>query len=391
MTETVVKFKMNVKESKFFANYFPVISALESNAVSCLKPGMKTGTTIVRYGGVSINVTYLEDFLCLFDLNTKKMFDYLLLILTKYNYFDEPDWETDVLFTIKDYLYMMGLEDTPSNRNRYYVVVRQSLEKLMSLRMKHSSLDSIGLVDAHGVVGVKDPFEAQSAIVAGKACFCASLRRKFVKHITESKQLIGFYGDIFKLVEQNENAYAIAKRIMHHYGQNREKPQIQNKLRVATLLECCPEIAGVGDAKKAQTSDIKKSFESALDALARTDKRTASNELIFPLLKWNYLYNGEKFSASELRKKKLRVNVWTDDVRVVFELLGFPETNGEFESALQDDNYEPFIGHKLLEYSDASNALPRAIKYIDDDQYNMFDNYSHRPEILATCLQETHI
>jgi hypothetical protein len=330
-------------KQQFINRYFPLISSAESNAISCL-PSVSGGqVATVKYSNKIIQASLINNFVGKFDLRTKKLFDYLLLLLTKTNLNSSDTWGQQVVFTLSDYLSIMGLQDTSSNRDRYFSLILQNLDVLRNTKITSDTNVFSGLVSEYGSLGASG-LKLKRAILSGMACFAVDLNAELITHLCQQRYLIRFYGDIFKLVEQNNNAYALAKRMMQHYSQrgNRNK-QNRNLLRVDTLLSCCPEVTSN------RQENIKFRFETALNALSRLDKRDADKNVVYPMITWQY-------RNTNAMPRRVRKDIW-NRLCVQFELLGFPETTAKLAKDLLVDNtvYYDFLDEELSEYTKVSN------------------------------------
>jgi hypothetical protein len=244
----------------------------------------------------------------------------------------------------------MGLQDTLDNRKHFYSRIRASLEKLLLLRISTGSFSTIGLLDSHGVIGVESPEEARDAIISGEAAFHANLRYPMVQHLMKNLKIISFYGDLFKLVEQSENAYALAKRLLQHYSQHWDNPKKQRHLSVEVLLDCCSDISA------ARPEKIRRRFEGALDALARNDRRDIDGGYVPPMITWKYVYQSKCLTAQELRPNKLKHDKWKR-LLIEFEVLGFKRGEYSDDLIFDETEYCKFLGKEVLYYNDDSNNL----------------------------------
>ena len=311
----------NLKLESAIRECFPIASSVSAHSLSVVKSDEEIAKEKppikLRYGGKEIEIKNVDDVTTFVGLSTKKLFDYMLLLLTKYNN-NSGDWLNNVVtFTLQDYFRIMGLKNTRQNRHKYFDIIREDLMRLGTLVITEGYRESYGLVDAQAIIKSGGEEATKTEVLKGVGCFKVDLKYELLKHLSKGKYIISFFSDLLKLVGQSENAYALAKRMLLHYGQNRTSSN-RNKLKVRTLLHCCPE---TGDPDR--RDHVRARFEKSLDVLASYSV-DSDGVRVSPLIKWGYIYHGEYFTAQELHEKRVAYDDW-EELNIHFELLGYTD------------------------------------------------------------------
>jgi len=295
---------------------YPIASTSAVQAVSALDSlPTKVGEQLTLiYGGKKIAVSNISEAALTVGLSAKKLFDYLLLLVTKYNG-DRGDWKnSDIRFTLSDYLVVMGLKDTRQNRHKYYDVIREDIQRLGYIHLAQGeSTEWFGLVVSVDIRD-RDGKVTKKEIISGDGCFEVHIQPGLLKHLKELSIILPYFTDLFKLSAQNVNAYAIGKKMVSHYGLRANEDKVaRNKLGVETLLNCCPSL------NSARDKDNRRTFEKALNLLA------SDIDVDLPLINWHYIYKDTKYTVEELRELKLSYSIWKK-LMIQFEILNYPST-----------------------------------------------------------------
>ena len=369
------KKKMNVESEA--RRYFPMVSTMATQAVATLSeiPAENQPPLTITYGAQKIEISSVSDVAIPFGITAKKLFDYLLLLLTKYNSYMR-DWTNGrMAFHLEDYINLMGVQNTRQNRHKYFDIIVEDFKKLEALRLKpEGASDWFGIVRRVRFLK-RDRIEGTKKDVVNKqACFMVDVQDGLLEHFQGEKYLMSFLRDLFKRVGQSGNAYAMAKRMLLHYGSNRQNAN-RSRLRVSNLLDCCPAMSSP------RTKDIKGRFEEALGVLAVQDSDDSK-----AMIDWCYIYDKKRYDAQEIRGLKLPHGTWLNLV-VEFAPVDYRGAKGYADPSELDTDY------KLLLQDAPEEDVPQTVKALpgndafEDAEGEDFEEHQH-PEPTAAEATE---
>ena len=304
-------------------DYHPLASTAATHAISAIGTELSGLPLLLDYAGKKVEVCTIADGITHLSLTTKKLFDYILLLLTRFNR-NKGDWNNGaVRFTLRGYMIVMGYGDNRQSRARRFNTICEDLDKLASVMLKQGTADCFRLVGQYRFVGPKGTKYAKKDIgpkgarytkkdvISGKSCFEVSVHQDLLVHLrSEGRRIVPFPTALFRHVKQNENAYALAKRmILHYFSNSRRNSKNKQKLKVATLLKCCP------DKANQHTGNTRQTFEKALDSLAAQSGEDG------PLIRWSYIVDGKSRTSAEVSAIRLSHEDWLELV-VEFAPMG---------------------------------------------------------------------
>jgi len=303
----------------------------------------------ILFEGKSITISCRNSETLRLSLSAKKLFTYLMLLLTKYNG-NETDWTNrELRFTLSDYMKAIGIEDNRQNRNQYYDELLTDVRSLYAVYMQSDRLDINGLLTGHAITGIEGEKSAKVAVVNGKGYFCTFVNPVLLKLLSNRGRIQSICIELLSAVGKNANSFGMIHKMLSHYAQNRGKPN-QNRLRVSTLLACCPEI------NTARYDKRRERFETALNALVNSN--TASDGTCpASIIRWSYEYKEKLISCADMGRYRLKDRVWRDLI-VQFELHGWTDKryadNRHLDTAYRFDNQKT-IDYYREEYDECED------------------------------------
>ena len=312
-------------------------------AVSSVSSVSSTSPVELEYMGEKITATTHSKDEIKLSLADRKLFDFILCWLCRFSSQD-PDLDVNksILFMLDEYLEVMGLSKEHGNQGRYYDQIMAGLEKWGQIGLT----DGVTIVDS--ILSKRGPLSntslsknlnsaerleaIRSDVIDGRACIGVVFNPCVVSHIERiGRLLMPHYVGLFRLVEQNENAYSIAKFLLLHYASN-----IRNKgprvVQVGDLLNVCPEMRSV------RNDNIRKRFEAAMNALSRTDKVMKGGIPVPPLIKWEYK---QKVKNAPFKKWKR--------LEIQYELVGYSHDDNRLGSLIKKTKALEFAGNKIID------------------------------------------
>lgn len=278
----------------------PLASSAATHAISAIGMEVNGSPMVFNYAGRKIEIRSISGAVT-FGFTAKKLFDYMLLLLTRFNR-NQGDWKNGTIrFTLRDYMDVMGYDDNRQARGRCFDTICEDLEKLQSIELRQESADWFGLVERHRFVGPEGKKYAKKDILSGKASFEVCFHSGLLTHLSERRYIVPFPLGLFRHVKQNENAYALAKRMILRYKSNCGDAKNKQKLKVGKLLECC--LVGTNQ----RNGNVRQTFEKALSCLA-----TPSSEGGEPLIDWTYIVDGKPRTPEEVSALRLSHEDWRE-------------------------------------------------------------------------------
>jgi len=311
-------------------------STVETQAVSAVLPKDIASTKnkpplLLQHGGRSIEVHNLDDVSVALQFSGRRFFDFLLTLATKFNGNNEK-WENDrVLFSLDFYLEAMGFDSDYRNKRVYISTLFSDAHTLQSLVLRYGPQGSMwfGLLRYLGMVTREDIIVgntraidddvlvatgSEEDILSGKACFCAWFQPELLTHLSSSTLITPFVWRLLARSHRGINPYSMAKRMIWHYSSNRGASN-QNRLRVSTLMMCCPSAYG------GTPQDKRRGFEGSLSALLAPGEEEIKES---SLGVWYYIYEGKPLSKKQLATKYVPYAKWLD-LSVEFHINGLTD------------------------------------------------------------------
>ncbi len=205
-------------------------------------------------------------------VNVDKLLKYCIAQFTKHQ--DNPD----IVFSINDYAELCGRTyETPSQKKEFNKNLKETLDQLDSMRLR-----AIGKYNAASIAVMAGGWKITQGYVYTKLSddLCSYLKSKPLP--------IPFVNAAWKISGHNPTAYAIADKMIRHYGQKRNiKNGTNDCLSVETLLKKT-SLPTIDKARSGKTRNwkrqIQEPFEKALDDLI-TGK---------VITEWHYTYAKRK-------------------------------------------------------------------------------------------------
>lgn len=360
MTESVDNEKLKAPEK-----YHRLIRTMATHAISTVAtvPGSDNSLTL-HYGNKTVEIRSTADCGTHLGLTAKKLFDFLLLLLTKYNSNknkNKEDWANSTIrFMLEDYMRLMGYNnDKRQDRNRCFTTICEDIAKLGALELRQESGPWFGLIDGDSFISDTSDKQIKKAIVTGNTYFEVCFQDELMTHInSEGRHIVPFLFVLFSWVGQNENAYALAKRLILHHNINSRRSRCTSnckwKMRVSNLLKCC-------SIKVDQhTGNVRRTFEKALNVLA------TSSDGHGPLIDWTYLLEGKEYKPRKITGLQLSHDDWLN-LMVEFELKG-PYAKTEYAARGDlDPAYRRFAANGNAKKEDAPTIMRK--KRADPELY----------------------
>ena len=303
--------------------YLLIASTMATHAVSALGRGLSREPLTLTYGGRRVEVYSVEDSVAYLSRTAKSLFDFIMLLLTRYNNNKEKKWRNDtILFTLQDFMYFMGYKDTRDMRYQALDQLIKDVTALGSLQLREEGAWWFGLVVSGGFVNADGGRATEGDIIAGEACIKLTAQSELLEHLCGHLFFVPYLVCLARRTRHNENAYALAKRMILHYSQSCNQGRVgQQRLKVKTLLGVCP--ANTARA----VGNIRRTFERAMDLLA------SQTEFEGPLITWSYLYNGRRCMPEQIKSKRLPQKAWLE---LVIEFEPTDLLAGETEWAVHE-------------------------------------------------------
>ncbi len=280
-------------------HYYPIASTMATHAVSALGAPLSKNPQVLRYGGKKVEVRTVSDTITRLELSTKKLFDFLMLLLTRFNK-NNGDWSRNaVYFQLHEFMEVMGYRDTRQMRNKCFNKLAEDLDKLRNVYLREDDSAWFGLVECYRFIDKRNIERTKKDIVADNAWFEVVFHPGFMDHLRRDKFIAPFLIDLFQRVRKNDNAYALAKRMVLHYSiSNKRNTRNRQRLKVKTLLECCP------NATSQRAGGVRQSFEKAMDSLQTPPDGDDG------MIDWRYLVNGKQRTPEEFSNMRLPQKAW---------------------------------------------------------------------------------
>ena len=293
--------------------YLPITCTMATHAVSSLSRALSKDPLMLVYGGKKVEVYSVSDAVTHLGYSAKRLFDYMLLLLTKYNR-NSGDWtNASVCFTLQDYMEIMGYENTRLMRYKCFEQVKADIFKLGSLQLMQESAWWFGLVSDAGMVNTAGEQATKKDVINGKAYIEVTFPQSLLKHLRECRFIVPFLVSLLRRIPHNENAYALAKRMILHCSQaNNHDKANKYRLSVQNLLDACPAI------KALDTGNVRRTFEKSMNCLSMPPDGGE------PIIEWCYVHAGRLCTPTEIQTKRLSHEDWLALV-VEFEPLHLHE------------------------------------------------------------------
>lgn len=313
--ETQTDINHNDDATDFFQTYNSPslldLAAMKDKATPnrMLKTNGLTGVFILNNERTIVSISQYYEQNSNLSTKDKKILDFCIMLLSSQTTYKKIDTNEYLLtFTLSYFLEVFGISN-PSKQIRYRhrQQLEESLSKLKrtSIKMskgKNSAYQSleIGIVESYGV-------NNETIQVRLNTDFCHDLINSSISSIP-----LG----LFKLSDNNKNAYVIGRKLASHYtmASNVQKDR-HNIIGVKYLLKSAPDISDIETVRATDgrwVRRIKEALEKALDQLE--DER---------VLVWEYCNPKKK----PLTDKQLNIASYEEyeQLYIQFELLDFPE------------------------------------------------------------------
>jgi len=322
-------------------DWVPTYQSSLLTAVASVSTVPSEGEITVKFLGKEIGITAEAKEDVQFSLPDKKLFDFMLCWLCRFNNQDQANsFNSSIVFNLSDYLKVMGLADNQVSRERYFKAIMEGLAKWGRIGLNDGMTYIDSILSRRGAIGYvpEDPSvskeqlraDARAAVMDGRAHFCVIFNPCVTGHIENiGRILMPHYIGLFRLIEQNENAYSIARHLLL---KSADTNKADKAITVGELLAVCPDMHGV------RNDNLRRRFEVAMDALARTDRTTKTGEPVPPVLKWSYKGNAK--NAPIEKWKQLDIEI---------ELIGYKRGEHAFDSLIESIDTTEFKGQKLLD------------------------------------------
>lgn len=275
-----------------------------------------TGNITYHTGGLDVKFISehppdnLDGFIYSFDSNTMKTLDILTVYLTRdKNRNNLRDDESPVvLIPLAEYLALCGKKDTKPNRDRARKALGEAFEVLFAVRLAYKSKGKAARnrVDISG----------DTRICVDKGCINNNIiyfrfSPKMARYLLDSF-ITMFDTRIFALDERNPNAYALARKLLTHYGMDSNiKNRTSGKIKLKTALMSCPMIPLVSEVKETDRHIYRRTVAPIIDALDRIQEKTG--------LRYSLMRDGISIKANEIKADDI------DSVYIVFYFEGYPD------------------------------------------------------------------
>lgn len=336
--------------------YHRIVETSATYAISSIGEELGVTPLVLHYEGKAIEICSTATGTSL-GLTAKKLLDFMLLLLTKYNS-DESGWTRGTLrFMLEDFMRIMGYPDTRQARHRCFDMIREDIAKLGSLRLMQNSDFWFELLDGDWFICDTSDKRTKRDIIAGNTYFEVRFHDDFLAHLSARPRIVPFPAGLFQWLGKNGNAYAFAKRlVLHHNINSRTKHSGPWRLGVSTLLNCCPDKANL------HKGNVRRTFEKALNFLA------AESGGYGPLIAWEYVVGKKKYEPKEISALHLSHEDWQELV-VEFTLKGSYAKTEYVERGELDTAYRRF--------------LIEEIKYENEDDPNIMRKRKTDPQLLT--------
>ena len=259
----------------------------------------------------------IGDVIRTFDSNTMKTLDILTLYLTKSKSRDTlgNDEAPTVIIPLSEYLSLCGRNNTKPNRDRARTALDEAFETLFAVRIAYRS---------------KTKAARKRVEISGDTRICVEkgsinnniiyfrFSPKMARYLLESFITV-FDTRIFALDERNPNTYALARKLLTHYGMDTNiKNRTNGRLNLKTALCSCPMIPPPDTVKTSDRHVYRRTVAPLIDALDRIRAKTG--------LRYTLMREGGCISADDIRMGGI------DDVYISFYFEGYPDQNDRIKS-----------------------------------------------------------
>lgn len=322
--------------------YHHIVETPATYAISAI--GVKLGGTplVLTYAGKTVGIGATTEGVTL-GPTAKKLLDFMLLLLTKYNG-NKGGWTNgEPRFMLEDYMRAMGYENNRKTRGRCYDMICKDIAKLAGIKLRQDSGPWFRLLDGKLVTDQ----QIKKAITAGKEYLEVHFSDEFMAHLRESPRIVPFLFELFQWVGQNENAYALAKRMILHRNINKRTKNTANdwlKLKVQTLLGACPI------SPDQHPGNMRRTLEKTLNFLA------APSGGYGPLLDWHYLKDGKPCKPKDITDLQLSHEAWLN-LTVEYILKEPYDQTGYADRSDLDVAYREFQNGENEKRTDGANIM----------------------------------
>lgn len=244
-----------------------------------------TGTATVSYKNFTAYIDNFNSLSGLLSLNAIMLLDVCILYLSRLNeYGKDNNLETAISIPLEEYMSRCDIPITKASKDKTRREAKEALETLYNLSIEFDEEKTVNgkKVNEHYHTRIlQDRSEIKNGIVY------ARFGQTFIKYLNACG-LMEYSTALLKIDRRNPTVYHIGRKLCYQSSldNNRAKGNA-NKLSVAKLLDCCPDIPSyeeVSETDRHYDRRIIDPFEEALDALKNKYNIIGS---------WEYCNKGE--------------------------------------------------------------------------------------------------